>query len=83
MVSQNHFEKNKGNFSFGKYYVVGMDQYWVYNIFRINTKNKFSNLKTNVLTIDLSSTESNKHKVWYPTIALYVGEKVSHPYGSY
>ena len=76
-------KKNKGNFSFGKYYVVGMDQFQVYNVFRINTKNKFSNLKTNVLTIGLLSTETNKHNVLYPTISLYVGEKVLHPYGSY
>ena len=62
-----------------------MDQFWVYNVFRIagNTKNKFSNLKTNVLTIGLLSTETNKHNVLYPTIALYVGEKVLHPYVSY
>ena len=55
----------------------------MYSVLAGNYKNKFSNLKTNVLTIDWLSTESNKPNLLYPTIALYVGEKLLHPYVSH
>ena len=74
--------KNKGNFLFGKQYVVGMDEFQVYNVFRIITK-EISNSINNILVIHLYSAELNKHNDTYPTIALCVGENVLHPYGSY
>ena len=53
--------KNKGNFSFDKQYVVGMDQFQVDNVFRMTKEN--SNLINNILVINLYSTELNKHNV--------------------